>query len=645
MIGLRKSHRLLPLVLLVLLLAFGLRIYRLPEQSLWYDEALSLHYAEQPWSEMLSGVSGSDHPPLHSLLLHFWIVIAGQSEFALRYLSLWWGVVSVALLYRLGKQLFDKTTALLAAALLSISPFHLWYSQEARMYSLALALSLGVVLSLLAITTRRNALRPWAAYVLTGALALYAHFYTGFILLFANLAFALWWLTQPRRDRRLLLRWGAAQAAVLALFAPWGRFAARQYAVNATYWHGALNLWQIVRDTALAFATGDRAEPALAPASSLALTALALLGLYSAARQGQVMKRALWPLLWLTAPVGALFVISHQRPKFAPRYLLTALPALLLLASAGGAWLAHLGRKQPRWPAALGLLLLGLFTGPSAAALQAQYSDPSLARPDFRAVAGYVERHAQAGDTVVIIGGHSLPAFDYYFKADLPLHPLPPGLLPTTREPLDYGAVQELARIAAGKKRLWLVLWQYQLADPTEIVLSHLLNACPRLDVTQSFHQAALLLFSVADCDLQASGPSHPFRAEFDGQLRLLGYDLQPIPASPGDTLRLTLYWEAMGRVKTNYSTFAQLIGPDGQVYAQHDHLTGHDAYPTSHWQPEALVRNEHALLISPDAPSGVYTIIVGLYINEGNLPRLPLTYPAGSMNNALILDSIEIKR
>ena len=95
--GARTSRWLLALTLAALLLAFALRIYRLPDQSLWYDEALSIHYANQSLRGLLAGVSGSDHPPLHSLLLHFWMVIAGQSEFSVRYLSLWWGVLGVCI--------------------------------------------------------------------------------------------------------------------------------------------------------------------------------------------------------------------------------------------------------------------------------------------------------------------------------------------------------------------------------------------------------------------------------------------------------------------------------------------------------------------------------------------------------------------
>ncbi len=664
MSGSRTDRRLLALTLATLLLAFALRVYRLPYQSLWYDEALSVHYALQPVGEMLASVSGSDHPPLHSLTLHFWMTIAGQSEFAVRYLSLWWGVLGVALLYRLGKQLFDKPTAVLAAALLTVSPFHVWYSQEARMYSLALALSLGVVLALLAIVARREASPwPWAAYVLLGTLALYAHFYASFVLLFANVAFGGWWLVRLARQgwqtmRGLLIRWAVSQAAILLVFVPWGRFAAEQYATNATYWHGALGLGHIVRDTALAFAAGDRIVSSLAGTAVLALTATALLGLQVAAQSSSDPakwgllrgERALWLSLWLAVPVTALFAISHDRPKFAPRYLLPALPAMLLLAAAGGACLASLACEHrfsfKRWLAATGLVLTGgLIAGAAATSLHGQYSDETLARPDFRAVAGYVERHAGTRDTVVLIGGHSQPAFDYYFHGDLPVHPLPPGLLPSTRQPLDYRTVTRLAEIAAGRERLWLVLWQHRLADPTEVVLSHLLSTCPRLDVDQTFHEIGLLLFSVTGCDLGASsGPTHPRRVEFGGQMRLLGYDLTPATIAPGTTLYLTLYWEAMSQVPTNYTTFVQLLGPNGHIHAQYDRITGDDAHPTSHWQPGTVMLNAHRLTVAPDAPHGSYRLIAGLYINEGNLPRLPVTFPAEAVDDTVVLVEVKVE-
>lgn len=700
----RTARGLSALILVTLLLAFALRIYRLPDQSLWYDEALSVYYAAQPLSGTLASVSGSDHPPLHSLLLHFWAAIAGQSEFAVRYLSLWWGVLGVALLYRLGELFFDKPTALLAAALLTVSPLHVWYSQEARMYSLALALSLGVALALQAIVARHKAttrqadqrsiqslskdagfskshpvtssrrsgnlalLWPWMGYVLLGTLALYTHFYTSLVLLFANVAFAEWWLVRVTREgwlamRGLLIRWAAAQVAILLLFLPWGRFVAEQYATNATFWHGALGLGQVIRDTALAFTAGDRVHTPLAQTAALALAAIALLGLQAAAQSGSDPasrglsrgERALWLLLWLTVPLTALFAVSHDRPKFAPRYLLPALPALLLLAATGGACLASLAckhrtfpaRRPWRWLAVAGLFLASvLVVGASVASLQKQYLDESLARPDFRAAVDYVERHVEPGDAIVLIGGHSYPAFAYYFDRDLPVHPMPPGLLPSTREPLDYRAVGQLAEIAASRERLWLVLWQHRLADPTEVVLSHLLRTCPRLDVGQTFHGLALLLFSVADCDLTTRpGPAYPLRVEFGRQMRLLGYDLASSVTAPGATLHLALYWEALGEVSTNYTTFVQLLGPAGRIYAQHDRLTGDDAYPTSHWLPGAVIFNVHTLTVSPGAPSGAFRLIVGLYINEGSLPRLSVTYPAGSVDDAVTLAEIKVEK
>ena len=175
------------------------------------------------------------------------------------------------------------------------------------------------------------------------------------ILIFANLAFGEWWLVHATRKgwraaRGLLIRWATTQMGILALFLPWGRFVAEQYATNATYWHGALGLGQILRDTALAFTAGERVQIPLAQAGTLALATLGLLGIQVAAqsssnpaRRGLLRgERALWLLLWLAVPGTVLFAVSHNRPKFAPRYLLPALPALLLLAAGGSACLASL---------------------------------------------------------------------------------------------------------------------------------------------------------------------------------------------------------------------------------------------------------------------------------------------------------------
>lgn len=139
---LRNEQRLLWVgVISVLLLAAALRLYRLDGQSLWADEGNSVALAGRGLAEITCGAAYDIHPPLYYYLLHFWVRLFGTSEFAVRSLSAVIGILLVCLTFLLGHRLFDSWVGLVAAFLSAISPFQVYYSQEARMYILLAALS------------------------------------------------------------------------------------------------------------------------------------------------------------------------------------------------------------------------------------------------------------------------------------------------------------------------------------------------------------------------------------------------------------------------------------------------------------------------------------------------------------------------
>ncbi|MEE8162679.1 MAG: glycosyltransferase family 39 protein, partial [Anaerolineae bacterium] len=153
------------LLLLFIALAFARGIYGLGSQSLWWDESLSLQRASYDLPLILSNeivltdttrqlITFDNHPPLYFLLLHFMVKLAGQTEFALRFPSLAFSVLTVPLLYALGKCLCDRRVGLLAALFGAISPLYLWYSHEARMYTML------TFLGLLSFYTLLRMLRP-----------------------------------------------------------------------------------------------------------------------------------------------------------------------------------------------------------------------------------------------------------------------------------------------------------------------------------------------------------------------------------------------------------------------------------------------------------------------------------------------------
>ena len=122
------------ILLVILLLAFGLRLYRLGDQSIWWDEGHAIWAARQGLAQA-AGITARDvHPPLYLWMLSIWMRAAGESEFAVRYLSLIGGVLTVAVTFVAARRLIGRRAALLATLLIAAARFHIWWSQEARMY-------------------------------------------------------------------------------------------------------------------------------------------------------------------------------------------------------------------------------------------------------------------------------------------------------------------------------------------------------------------------------------------------------------------------------------------------------------------------------------------------------------------------------
>jgi len=161
-------------IFFILAIAFFLRLYHLGYHDFWYDEIATLSYARYP--------SNNWDPPLHWIMLHFWKKAFGVSEFSLRFPSLIFSLLSVILTFFLGKELFNKKIGIVASIFIGFSPFHLWYAQEARSYSMVLFL--GTLSSFLFCKViKEGKLRLWALFILVSILGLYTNYLYIFLFL------------------------------------------------------------------------------------------------------------------------------------------------------------------------------------------------------------------------------------------------------------------------------------------------------------------------------------------------------------------------------------------------------------------------------------------------------------------------------
>jgi 4-amino-4-deoxy-L-arabinose transferase-like glycosyltransferase len=213
----------------LLLSTWLVRLQRLSWQPLWWDEGYSVYFATEPLPRMVALTAADIHPPLYYTLLHYWIRL-GQNVHpaSLRLFSAMLGVAGILLLVTLARRLFPQQRRItwLTGLLLAVSPLHLYYSQEVRMYGLAMATGLACSLtawSLYESLQRQSEGRrswPWgllALYGLSAAVALYTLYYLALLLL----AHALWFVWQFRRQSRALLAVATAFVLALLLYLPW----------------------------------------------------------------------------------------------------------------------------------------------------------------------------------------------------------------------------------------------------------------------------------------------------------------------------------------------------------------------------------------------------------------------------------------
>jgi mannosyltransferase len=194
-------------------LAAILRFSTLHVQSYWFDEAVTVRLVSGSFGHMLSSIGGSEStPPLYYMLAWVWARIFGHGETGLRSLSALAGTAFVPVAYAAATELASRRAALAIAALAVFNPLLIWYSQEARSYSL-LVLFAGLSFWLFARLAREQRDRDLAWWALVSALAIATHYFAAFLIA----PEAAWLLLRARDRRRPLAAIGALLAVGAAL--------------------------------------------------------------------------------------------------------------------------------------------------------------------------------------------------------------------------------------------------------------------------------------------------------------------------------------------------------------------------------------------------------------------------------------------
>ena len=383
-------------------LAFALRVQGLPYQSLWRDEVDSLRFATQPLGQLLQRfVAPGQNGPLYYLLLRPWLDAVGQTEFSLRFFSVIAGTLAVPLVYRLGRRMAPRSPSVrIAASLLAaVSPYLVWYSQEARMYAAVVCLVLGSMECLQAALERGGRLQ-WLGYVLLTAAALYFHFLT---VLMVPVHLVMLLILRNRQRARAAWEYFAALGCVVALILPLLSWQLPRVLNPSDGGYAFVSLPRMLASMAVTYSSG--VLPGVLPWSLAVLLVLSSAALARA--RGEMRGSVAALAAWLFLPVLGLFLLTLVQPLYTARYLIFVLPALLLLAGIGVQKIS----RRVWW---LGGVLAAALMISSLVSVWRQAATPVKA--DMRSAASYVATHMDADDTVVFQIPYARHSFEYYFN-------------------------------------------------------------------------------------------------------------------------------------------------------------------------------------------------------------------------------------
>lgn len=432
------------LLILVFILLAGCftRLSDLHLESMWADEIMSYNRASlTDWDTAHEMLKKANHPPLYEwIFLRLWSSF-GTQDLVMRLSGVLLGVLSIGLTFALGKILFSVRIGQVGALLFALSPLHVYYSRELRMYALLTVLTTLAILALYR-AIRRGGWRYWLGYSILGAANIYTHYYASFTLLALNSIVLVHLISS--KERRPFVYWVVANLGVIALFAPW----------LPTFWlqlHSDPVQWipPTTGTVALQLLTHFFAKEQLLSQPIWWLITGAVWGTVALGvttyPQAPEKSRARFGYPFLAGTVGLILGIallaSLFKPLIHPRFFSSIAPAVSVLLAYG------LVRYQPRLPAwLLAMILLAASLFSSYAAVTYHWKE------DWKGVAAYVKANSEPDDRILIFAPSEYwtAPFEHYYD----------GKLQITVSEGDLSSSPDLSRaleaLPAGG-RIWLI--------------------------------------------------------------------------------------------------------------------------------------------------------------------------------------------
>jgi len=603
------------------LAAFGLRIFHLDATGLWADELATVQFATMPLGPLLSALAAHEpHPPFYYLLIKVLQRALQDNDLIIRLPSAVASTMIVPATFGLARRIVGSIPGLVAAGLVALSPFLVWYGQEARVYAI-LALFSVIATYRLWIALTNNSVRAWALYALALALTIETHYFAMAVVGLHGVAILAWPMSRREKRRGVL-----ALAAGVATFVPWLIYARH---LSTRGWMQPVTLGEAVRRTLWAYSVGTSVTPEQGWLFSAPLIVASVLGVFwlvtardqSARLGGLLLAGSTLAPLALSCGLG---IVTHNG-TYIERYVIGGTPTYLALAAIGVAGLL-VAPWRVAWPSAAsglsslktpartarlipfammvaGSALLIAIVGADGISLKQHYFDVHFSKEDLRGAANYIDARAAPSD--LVIGAPArVELFHRYTRLSMP----------TLISPANWDEARLNRQVAdsGGTRQIWLL----PASDASDAVLKSWLDAhAYRLD--GRWFGIAPMLSWFEDTDPSMT----PTQISFDStKYPILSVSRTGLGVSTyaGERIiKLAFEWRALRKAE-QLTLAMRLVDSRGRIVAEVDRPF---SSLSDSWTPGDGNQIERSALRAPaDLPGGQYFLRVATSDTAGSL-------------------------
>lgn len=434
------------IIILIIILSFLLRIYDLGGENLWFDESTTVYTARQSISEVLAN---KDIHNLYYAIIHFWIKLFGDSEFSVRFPSVIFGVLSIYVIYRLGEQIFNTKVGLLSAFVLSISTYHIRYSQEARPYSLlllAVLVSNYYFIKILRDNKLRDNKIDKIKYLISSVIMIYSHVFGLFYLICQNIYYLI--EKGEGKGRPNVKSWIGIQFIILLSIVLWMPMLLKDItgSIQENQNNPAIKIFpsfNFIYGTFILFVGSEQILYLFIITIILGL----IIGLSEYKNDGYKDKKFeymqyIFAIIWLFIPIMMGFLVSYimKRPSYSiySRYFIASSPVLILIFSK---FVTNIITIKKGIFAAVMISFVLIFQ----ISLMDQYY-VGVDKERWKDVANYVIENKKDGDIVLLYPEFGRIPFGYYYKL--------PNYIGVNNSSEVYNIINEDKN---NKNRIWLI--------------------------------------------------------------------------------------------------------------------------------------------------------------------------------------------